>query len=58
MTRTAISLITLFALTTTALAKEPVTPTEEVDVDQMVLLNASSSLADMGGIDRLRRVLG
>jgi hypothetical protein len=56
--RTAISLITLFALTTYAFAKDPITPTEEVDVDQMVLLNASSKLSDMGGIDRMRRVLG
>jgi hypothetical protein len=55
--RIVISLISLLALTTSALAKEPVTPTEEVDVDQMVLLNASNSLSDMGGIDRLRRVL-
>jgi PEGA domain len=55
--RTAISLITLFALTTIAAANDGTTPTEEVDGDQMVLLNASNKLSDVGGIDRVRRVL-
>lgn len=57
MKRTAITLVTLAALTAVAAAKEGTTPTEEVDGDQMVLLNASNSLSDMGGIDRVRRVL-
>ena len=57
MKRTAISLITLLAFTTTAAAKDGTTPTEEVDGDQMVLLNTSSKLSDMGGIERMRRVL-
>jgi len=55
--RTAITLLTLVALTTSATAKDGTTPTEEVDGDQMVLLNASSKLSDMGGLDRVRRVL-
>lgn len=57
MKRTAISLLTLFAITQTAAAKEGDTPTEEADGDQMVLLNTSSKLSDMGGIERMRRVL-
>ena len=57
MKRTAITLLTLVALTTSATAKDGTTPTEEVDGDQMVLLNASSKLSDMGGLDRVRRVL-
>lgn len=57
MKRTAFTLITLFALTTIASAKDGTTPTEEVDGDQMVLLNASNKLSDIGGIDRVRRVL-
>jgi hypothetical protein len=52
--RTAIALITFIA--TSASANEP-TPTEEVDVDQMVLLNASPKIGDVGSIDRVRRVL-
>jgi hypothetical protein len=52
--RTAIALITFIA--TSASANEP-TPTEEVDVDQMVLLNASPKVGDVGSIDRVRRVL-
>jgi len=55
--RPAITLLTLFALATSAAAKDGTTPTEEVDGDQMVLLNASSKLSDMGGLDRVRRVL-
>lgn len=58
MKRSTISLLALLAFTATAAAKEGVTPTEEVDGDQIVLLNASSKLSDMGGIDRLRNVLG
>ena len=57
MRRTAISLLALLALTTTAVAKEGDTPIEEVDGDQMVLVNASNKLSDIGGIDRLRRIL-
>lgn len=53
-----LSLLALFALTTTAAAKDGATPTEEVDGEQLVLLNASAKLSDIGGIDRLRRVLG
>lgn len=57
MKRTAASLLTLLALSASASAKEDTTPTEEVDEDQMVLLNASSKLSDLGPIDRVRRVL-
>ena len=53
------TLLAILALSTLAHAKgeKESTPTEEVDNDQIVLLNASSQLEDMGGIDRMRRVL-
>jgi hypothetical protein len=50
--------LTFIALTSIATANDgDRTPTEEVD-DQMVLLNASNNLADLGHLDRVRRVLG
>jgi hypothetical protein len=52
--RTAILLLALLAKA--ASANDP-TPTEEVDVDQMVLLNASPKIGDVGSIDRVRRVI-
>jgi len=56
--KTAFSLLALFALTSQAIANDgDRTPTEEVD-DQMVLVNASNKLYDLGHLDRVRRVLG
>ena len=58
MKRTA-TLFTILALTSIASAnkgdREEATPTEEVDNEQIVLLNASSQLQDMGGIDRISK---